>query len=78
MTIEFGQTTNDNLVKLRPGDRGFLLHGDVTISQRAGFELSNACPQAYKDVILQAIELGFLKPVATVREHELTWEMLNK
>lgn len=78
MTIDFGQTTSDNLVKLRPGDQGFVLQGDVTISHRAGFELDVQCPDSYKQVILRAIDRGWLKPIATVRKHELTWEMLNK
>lgn len=63
---------------IRQGEPGWIIHDGMFLAQRAGFELSNSCPKAYRDVIIHAIEQGYLKPVATVREHELTWEMLNK
>lgn len=78
MIIKFGQSTDNDFVTLRPGDPGFVLHGDVIISQRASFDLDPICPEGYKHVILQAIDRGWLKPIATVRKHELAWELLNK
>lgn len=76
--IKFGQSQDNKFVTLRPGDKGFLLQGEVTMSQRAGFEIDRSCPVYIREMLLSAITQGFIKPVATIREHELTWEMLNK
>lgn len=70
-------TIETNVQVLRPGDAGFTIHNGFMLAQRAGFELSPSCPQAYADVILQAINKGYLKPIATVKKSELMWDRLG-
>jgi hypothetical protein len=44
---------------------------------RAGFEISSGCPGNYADIIRECINHGWLKPVAHMRDEELTWELLK-
>jgi hypothetical protein len=45
---------------------------------RAGFELSEQCPQEYRMIIADCINCGWLKPVAHMQDSEYTWELLQK
>lgn len=63
---------------IRAGDPDFVIQDGFVVVQRAGFELTAACPTAYKDVILQAINSGWLKPVAVVRNSEYMWDQLGR
>jgi hypothetical protein len=47
------------------------------MSPRAGFELSPNCPKEYKMIILLALQYGYLKPVAIVKDNELFWDALG-
>lgn len=66
-------------VTLRPGDVGFRLHDGFIMADRAGFDIAYNCPQEYIDIILQAINRGWLKPVATVPNTDptLMWDVLK-
>ena len=56
---------------IKPGDKHFhMVDGMVTV-QRAGFEISQRCPENYRDLISECINQGWLKPVAHVHEREL-------
>lgn len=79
MTEPLEITVQDrDLVTLRPGDQGFILQDHMVLCPRAGFEIDIDCPRNWREAIIKAIELGWLKPVATVRQHELTWEYISK
>jgi hypothetical protein len=62
---------------LRQGDPKFTLVDGVVVCPRAGFEISSTCPTDYKRIIMQALEYGYLKPVAHVYGKELTMDSLR-
>lgn len=56
---------------IKPGHPLFEIKDGLVISPRAGFEISCRCPENYKDIILECIKHGWLKPVAMMSEREL-------
>jgi hypothetical protein len=62
---------------VRQGDPKFTLIDGVVTCPRAGFEISASCPEGYKSVIMQALEYGYLKPVAHVYGKELTMDAMR-
>ena len=56
---------------IKPGDKNFTITDGFTQANRAGLEISQRCPENYKDLILECIQHGWLKPVANVTEREL-------
>jgi hypothetical protein len=63
---------------LKPGDPKFMLKDTFTVCQRASIEISKDCPASYKQIIAQAYENGWIKPVAHVTERELIFMGLTK
>jgi hypothetical protein len=68
MSITFTKT---QIRTIRPGDRNFTITDGLIQANRAGLEISQQCPENYKDLILDCIHHGWLKPVAHVTEREL-------
>jgi len=66
-----------SLVTLKANDPDFLLQDQFVVSPRAGFEIDNRCPYNYRQVITECIQNGWLKPVATVYDHEITFARLK-
>ena len=62
---------------LRQGDPGFAIVDGVVMAPRAGFEISERCPQQYRLILGQAIDYGWIRPIANVKDHELMWERLS-
>lgn len=62
---------------IKQGDPGFYIRDDITVTPRAGFEISRSCPVEYKSIIAQAINAGWIKPIANVTEQELMWITLK-
>ena len=58
---------------LKQSDPGFYIRDGVVIAPRAGFEISESCPDNYRSIIVQALKVGWIKPVANVTEQELVW-----
>lgn len=56
---------------IRKNDPRFLIKDGMVIAQRAGFEISDNCPEEYKRIIIECIGKGWLNPVATMTEREL-------
>ena len=73
-------TSSKHAVKtLRPGDEDFTFSPDgIQLVPRASFEISNNCPAEYKSIFITAINAGWLKPVAHMRDTEYTMELLRK
>ena len=73
-------TTSKHAVKtLRPGDEDFTFSPDgIQLVPRASFEISNNCPAEYRSIFITAINAGWLKPVAHMRDTEYTMELLRK
>ena len=64
---------------LRPADSDFRFSPDgIVVVPRAGFEISAGCPQQYCDIIADCLRLGWLRPVAYMRDPEYTMELLHK
>jgi hypothetical protein len=63
---------------IRQGDDNFVIKDGLTVSPRAGFEISNSCPNEYKSILITAINAGWIKPVASVHERELLFIGLTK
>lgn len=73
------KTTKHTYKTLRPRDPGFVFTLDgVSVVPRAGFEISSACPQNYREIIAECINHGWLKPVAHMRDAEYTMELLRQ
>jgi hypothetical protein len=66
-----------SLVTLKPNDPDFLLKDQFVVSARAGFEIDSRCPDNYKIVIRECLQNGWLKPVATVYDHEITFARMK-
>jgi hypothetical protein len=70
-------TTTKTTRTIRPGDSDFIIQDGLTVVPRAGFELTASCPIGYRDVIMMAINQGYLTPIATVRDSEYMWDQLG-
>jgi hypothetical protein len=65
------------LKTLRSSDPEFMLHDGLTISPRAGLEISTNCPREYKLILANCIDNGWIKPIATIYKHEQTFNLLK-
>jgi hypothetical protein len=50
----------------------------ISLVPRAGFQISQRCPENYRSLILECVEHGWIKPIAYVKEKELFWEVLSE
>lgn len=77
--IRMIKQTTGTYQQLRPGDPDFSFSPDgITVVNRAGFVISMSCPYSHRQIIQECIQNGWLKPVAHMRDTELTWEQLLK
>lgn len=72
-------TASRSWVTLRHKDSDFSFSPDgITVVPRAGFEISSGCPYNYREIIQECVRMGWLKPVAHMRDTEYTMELLKK
>jgi len=73
------KTIEHTTVSIGPGDPSFRLHDGLISVDRAGFKISKDCPREYAEVICQAINREWVKPVATVPKNDptLIWDTLK-
>jgi hypothetical protein len=64
-------THQSSIHTIRPGDKNFNINDKFVTAQRAGFEITGACPENYAKVIVECVNQGWLKPVANITEREL-------
>lgn len=62
---------------IRQNDPNFMIQDGFVRAPRAGFHILPECPQEYKMIISDCIDKGWLKPVAYVYDHELTFDLLK-
>jgi hypothetical protein len=62
---------------VKQGDSGWLIQDGLVVAGRAGFEITRQCPYEYKLILQDAINKGWINPVASVYDHELMWEQLS-
>jgi len=63
---------------IKNDDPRFNIVDGYVVAPRAGFEISERCPLQYKQILMQAIEHKWIKPIAYVKDTELMWETLGK
>ena len=72
-------TFPDKTIKtIRKDDPDFTIDNGIIMAPRAGFEISNKCPSTYKLMIVEAINNGWLNPIAYMKESEYVWEKLGE
>ena len=71
-------TTEKTIKTIRKDDPDFTIDNGLIMAPRAGFEISNKCPSTYKLMIVEAINNGWLNPIAYMKESEYTWEKLGE
>jgi hypothetical protein len=70
--------TRFKVKKLKSGDSNFTFsHDGITLTPRAGLEISQRCPENYKNLILECINHDWIKPVAYMKDSEFIWEKLS-
>lgn len=62
---------------IRSDSPDFFLKDSIVRTHRAGFEISPTCPTPYRELISQAIDNGWLKPVAYMYDYEYTMDSLK-
>lgn len=72
------KTHQSKVRTIKQGDRNFIINDGIIQTQRAGFEISQRCPENYRSLIAECINQGWLKPVAYVHERELLFMGLSQ
>ena len=62
---------------IRQDDPLFTINDGLMMVHRAGFEVSQGCPQSYRMIISECIDRGWLKPVAYMTAEEQLMETLK-
>ena len=70
--------TKSKIKTIRPGDPDWIIIDGLTISYRAGFEISQRCPSNYASILAECINQGWIKPIAYQPVHEEFMEKLTK
>jgi len=71
-------TRQSQIKRLDRTDRRFIIYDDFVAVPRAGFEISKTCPGEYRSILMQAVQAGWIKPVAHVHERELLFMGLSE
>jgi|CryBogDrversion2_5_1035270.scaffolds.fasta_scaffold03771_1 hypothetical protein len=74
----FTETKEPTTRTIKAGDPNYMISDGLTLAQRAGIEIDPACPSAYKSIIIQAYNNGWLKPFSVVTAEEYTWMTLRR
>jgi hypothetical protein len=77
MTTKFSQQVS-RVKTIRQGETDFMLRDGIVSCPRAGFEISTRCPKEYRQILMQAMSHGWIKPVAHVMDSELMWDRLSE
>ena len=72
------KTHQSQIRTIKPGDPRFDIVDKFVTAPRAGFEISQRCPDVYKSLILECIDHGWIKPVAHMHERELIFMGLSQ
>ena len=73
-------TTSKTKIKLiKSGDPDFTFSTDgITVTRRAGIEIDPKCPMGYRELLIQAVSRGWIKPFAVMKDNELMWDKLSE
>jgi len=75
MNITFN---NNKIHAIKPGSPHFTISDGIAIAKRASIEIDQECPDSYRIIVAQALECGWIKPVAHVTEQEMIFMGLTK
>ena len=64
--------------KIVAGDPLFRMSDGLMLCNRAGFEIDLNCPRSMRETLIHAMQSGWIKPVAYLREDEYAWESLKE
>ena len=64
--------------KIGPNDPLFKMSDGLMLCNRAGIEVDKTCPTNFSNQLIHAIQAGWIKPIAYMREEEYTWETLKE
>jgi hypothetical protein len=67
-----------NIRTIRQNDPDFQMQDGFVLVPRAHLHIMPDCPLEYRRMITIAVDQGWLKPVANVRDNELMWETLSQ
>lgn len=71
-------TSKVKIKTISQGDKLWMINNGLTVTPRAGFQISEKCPSEYRMILMQCIDFGWLKPVAYMRDDEYMWEELKQ
>ena len=72
-------TTTDKTIKtIRQSDPDFMLNNGIQIVPRSAIEFSELCPTSLVLQVQDAIDKGWIRPVAYMKESEFVWEKLGE
>lgn len=71
------KTQQSKVRRLDRNDPRFIIYDSFVAVPRAGFEISKSCPSDYRTILMQAVQAGWIKPVAHVHERELIFMGLS-
>jgi hypothetical protein len=74
----FIETHRSQIHSIKQGDRHFMIEDGLMMAQRAGIEISDDCPSAWKEVIVKAYNNGYVKPFANITEREMLFLGMTK
>jgi len=70
------KTRKSTIKTLKNGDLDFMIIDGVYAIPRAGFEISQDCPEHYRNLIMKCLHYNWIKPVAYVTQQEYFMEKL--
>ena len=72
-------TLHKSIVRtIRQDDPDFKIVDGFALVPRAGFHILPECPPSYKQVIMECVNAGWLKPVAHIKDYELMLDKLHE
>lgn len=66
----------DKIKTIRKGDPDFYFKTDMVTQPRAGFEIDPNCSERHRQLLMECIQIGWIKPVAYMKTTEYFWETL--
>jgi hypothetical protein len=70
------KTQKSSIRTISESDKDFMITDGLIVAPRAGFQISEKCPNNYGKIINLCIAHGWLKPVAYIKEQDYMWEKL--
>ena len=75
--IEYASHKN-NIIRIVESEPGFQITDGWAVYPRAMMYISPDCPQVYRTMIKTAVDKGWIKSVAHIKDTEYTWGKLQE